>query len=76
MRGALARLGVQRAIVVGHSYGGSVALAWALDAPETVTGLMLLSTRSHVWEGGLSWTTDLLASPVLGPALARAASML
>ncbi|MBA3325489.1 MAG: alpha/beta fold hydrolase, partial [Rhodobacteraceae bacterium] len=40
MRLALAQLGVARATVVGHSYGGSVALAWALDAPETVDGLL------------------------------------
>ena len=29
--------------VVGHSYGGSVALAWALDAPASVEALMLVS---------------------------------
>ena len=41
LRGALARLGVARATLVGHSFGGAVALAWALEAPETVAGLLL-----------------------------------
>ena len=47
IRGGLARLGVGRARLVGHSYGGSVALAWALDAPESVDGMVLLATPSH-----------------------------
>jgi pimeloyl-ACP methyl ester carboxylesterase len=72
MRGALRRMGIERATLVGHSYGGSVALAWALEAPETVDGLVLLAAPSQVWEGGLGLSTDLLANPLSGPALARA----
>lgn len=72
IRGALDRLGIERPIVVGHSYGGAVALAWAVDAPGTVSGLVLLAAPSQVWEGGLGLTNDLLASPVTGPPLAHA----
>src|SRR5688500_17738225 len=46
IRVALAELGVQRPILVGHSWGGSVALAYALDFPTDVGGLVLLGTRS------------------------------
>ena len=53
-------------MLVGHSYGGSVALAWAVDAPESISGLVLLAAPSQVWEGGLGLTNDLLASPVSG----------
>lgn len=70
LRGALGKIGVTRAIVVGHSYGGSVALAWAVAAPGSVAALVLLATPSQVWEGGLGLTNDLLASPLTGPALA------
>jgi pimeloyl-ACP methyl ester carboxylesterase len=70
--GALDRLGVSRVILVGHSYGGSVALAWALVEPASVTGLMLLAAPSQVWPGGLGLSTDLLASPVTGPLIASA----
>jgi pimeloyl-ACP methyl ester carboxylesterase len=40
---ALKQIGVKRAVVVGHSWGTMVALAMALDHPELVAGLVLLS---------------------------------
>jgi pimeloyl-ACP methyl ester carboxylesterase len=40
---ALKQIGVKRAIVVGHSWGTMVAIAMALDNPELVEGLVLLS---------------------------------
>ncbi len=40
--GLLRKLGVQRAHLVGHSYGGAIALQLALDAPEIVRSLSLL----------------------------------
>jgi pimeloyl-ACP methyl ester carboxylesterase len=71
MRAALAQMGIERYLLVGHSYGGSVALAWAVEAPETVQGLLLISAPSQIWEGGLGLTTDLLANPVTGPLLSQ-----
>src|SRR6201987_3694694 len=43
LRGVLDRLGVERAIVVGHSWGGALALAFALDFPERTAGLVLIA---------------------------------
>ena len=63
MRGALATMGVDRATVAGHSYGGSVALAWALDAPDSVSGLMLLAAPSHEWPGAVGFSSELLRTP-------------
>jgi pimeloyl-ACP methyl ester carboxylesterase len=40
---ALARLGVSNAIVLGHSWGASVAIALALKYPDLVGGLILAS---------------------------------
>jgi pimeloyl-ACP methyl ester carboxylesterase len=40
---ALARLGVSRAVVLGHSWGASVAVALALKYPGLVRGLVLAS---------------------------------
>jgi pimeloyl-ACP methyl ester carboxylesterase len=40
---ALKKIGVERAVVVGHSWGTLVALAMALDHPGVVSGLVLLS---------------------------------
>jgi len=39
----LARLGIERPIVVGHSWGTLVALAMALESPKDVSGLVLMS---------------------------------
>jgi Thiamine pyrophosphate enzyme, N-terminal TPP binding domain/alpha/beta hydrolase fold len=43
LRSALGRLGVSGAIVLGHSWGASVAVALALKYPELVQGLVLAS---------------------------------
>jgi pimeloyl-ACP methyl ester carboxylesterase len=40
---ALARLGVTRPLVLGHSWGASVAVALALQYPNLVQGLVLVS---------------------------------
>jgi pimeloyl-ACP methyl ester carboxylesterase len=43
IRRALERLGVSQAIVLGHSWGASVAVALALKFPDMVGGLVLAS---------------------------------
>lgn len=40
---AIAALGLERPLVVGHSLGGAVALALALDHPDRVRGLALVA---------------------------------
>ncbi|MEA1015611.1 alpha/beta hydrolase [Sphingosinicella sp. LY1275] len=40
---ALKEIGAEGAVVVGHSWGTMVAIAMALDHPEAVAGLVLLS---------------------------------
>ncbi len=44
---ALARLGVVRPVLVGHSWGGGLALIYALRYPDDVAGLVLLGTRAY-----------------------------
>lgn len=56
---ALQRLGVERPIVVGHSWGAFVALALALDYPQDVRSLVLLS--------GYYFPTVRLDVPLLSP---------
>ncbi|PNR00607.1 hypothetical protein C1S70_00355 [Azospirillum argentinense] len=47
LRAATRKLGLERPIVVGHSLAGAVALAWALDFPEEIGGLVILSAFTH-----------------------------
>lgn len=65
IRGAAAALGARRPIVLGHSYGGAVALAWAEDAPETMAALVLVSAPSHGWDTPLSTFYRLTSMPWL-----------
>jgi len=61
---------VQDAILVGHSYGGGIALTAATLAPERVRGLVLVSS---VGPGCLDGWDTLLAAPIAGPVCAVAA---
>jgi len=65
--GLMDRLGIGPAIVVGHSFGGSIAAAFALDHPEKTKGLIFVSAATHPWPGGrTSWYYHLTTIPVLG----------
>jgi pimeloyl-ACP methyl ester carboxylesterase len=46
----IAAKGLNRPLVVGHSFGGAVALALALDHPDSVGGLALISPLTHPQE--------------------------
>ncbi|TIO76707.1 MAG: alpha/beta hydrolase [Mesorhizobium sp.] len=61
------RLGIERAIVVGHSFGGAVTTAFAREHPERTLGLVFLAPVSHPWPGGATaWYYKLTAVPVVG----------
>jgi pimeloyl-ACP methyl ester carboxylesterase len=62
LRAAAESLGVRRPVVVGHSYGGAVALAWGLGAPQDTSALVILAGASHPWEGPLSLTQTVPAT--------------
>jgi pimeloyl-ACP methyl ester carboxylesterase len=67
---ALGRLGVEQAIIVGHSWGGAVAPAMAINHPSRVAGLVMLAPVTHRWNGGIAWYHNVGALPVLGPLFA------
>lgn len=65
--GALDLLGVRTAALVGHSYGGRVAMQMALYAPERISALVLIAPEAFSY--GRPWIANLVRLPVLGFAL-------
>lgn len=66
IRDAVAARGVERPVIVGQSLGGAVALAYALQYQEEMSGLVLLAPVSHEWPGGVSWYNTVATTPVVG----------
>ncbi|HEU4986378.1 MAG TPA: alpha/beta hydrolase [Rhizobiaceae bacterium] len=65
--GLLDHLRIEKAIMVGHSYGGAIAASFALASPERTAGLVFLSAATHPWpRGKTSWYYKLTARPVIG----------
>lgn len=74
LRKAAAQLGAERPILVGQSYGGAVALAWALEHPHAVSALVSLAGVAMPWPGKLGLRTRVtgtaLGGALLPPVLA------
>jgi pimeloyl-ACP methyl ester carboxylesterase len=72
--GLMDALGLERAILVGHSAGGRTAALTALEYPERVAGLVLVAPAVGGDGGFYGWVGPLLRTPQLrrvGPYLAR-----
>lgn len=71
VREALDRIGVTRAIIVGHSWGGALAVRLALDHPQCVAGLVMLAPPLYPFPRHLTWLYDIMARPLIGPLIAH-----
>jgi pimeloyl-ACP methyl ester carboxylesterase len=67
--------GMKNAIVVAHSFGGSIAASLALQYPDRVRGLLFLSAATHPWPGGVGWYYRVAANPVFGWLFTRTISL-
>ncbi|HEY8567454.1 MAG TPA: alpha/beta hydrolase [Beijerinckiaceae bacterium] len=65
----LRRIGVERAVIVGHSWGALTALALGLDHPEMAQGLVLLSGYYVPTVRPDAWAASGPAIPGLGDVL-------
>jgi len=70
MRQALMQLGVERPVLVGHSRGAAVALAYALEYPDEIAGLVLLGPAAYSSRDP-SFITVVANLPVIGDVLVR-----
>ena len=73
---AARKLGVEQAILVGHSFGCAPALAIALDDPDLAAGLVDVAGASHPWDGSLSIRYPLSFNPLTSWALRTVASLI
>jgi len=65
--GLLKELGIEKAITVGHSLGGSTAASFAVNHPGKTAGLVFLAPATHPWPNrDLTWYYDVTNFPIMG----------
>jgi pimeloyl-ACP methyl ester carboxylesterase len=69
---AARELGAERPIVVGHSFGGIVAMAWALD--QDPAAVVMLAGVALPWPGELGWLYQVNGTAIGGGIVAPAIS--
>jgi pimeloyl-ACP methyl ester carboxylesterase len=75
LRAAASRIGSQRPVVVGHSWGGALAMAWGTLYPDEVRGVVTIAGATMPWGGDIPFLYELGASP-LGPIVGGVVSLL
>jgi pimeloyl-ACP methyl ester carboxylesterase len=65
---ALKQIHVERPIIVGHSWGGALALVYAINYPQEVAGIVLVAPAAYESQD-VSLVTELPAVPVIGDAV-------
>ncbi len=70
-------LGIDRAIISGHSFGGAVAATFAVRHRSKTAGLLFLAAATHPWPGGgTSWYYELANRPFIGRVFAETLALL
>ncbi|MCU9837546.1 alpha/beta hydrolase [Ruegeria sp. WL0004] len=57
-------MGSDRPMVLGHSYGGAVALAWAVNHPDSLSALIPVSAASNPWTTPLDLLYRVTSNPI------------
>lgn len=63
---ALKKLGVGPHVLLGHSWGGAVAMAYALNHADDLKGLVPLAGATYPWTGGVAWYHGVVRTPLVG----------
>jgi pimeloyl-ACP methyl ester carboxylesterase len=72
--GLLDHFGIEKAILIGHSAGGTVAVQAAVRYPEQVEALILIAPAIYSGGGAPAWIRPILSTPQmrrLGPLFVR-----
>jgi pimeloyl-ACP methyl ester carboxylesterase len=71
LREVLDQLGIARAMIVGHSWGGALAMSFALDYPDRTAALILLGSPLYPLAHPTTLLYALFAMPIVGWIYAR-----
>ncbi len=71
IRDALKARGVVRPLIVGQSFGGAVALNYAVNYQDEISGLVFLAGVAHEWPAGPAWYNRVSGWPAAGFLLRR-----
>jgi len=67
LRDAAKKLGAQKPIVLGHSLGGIISMAWATQAPDDLSALALISPVAMPFHTPTSTYYKMNKHPMIGP---------
>ncbi|WP_407493161.1 alpha/beta fold hydrolase [Pseudooceanicola sp. MF1-13] len=70
LQGAAVELQLNRPIVLGQSFGGAVAMAWALAYEDRIAAVVNVAGATYPWQGELDKLYATMARPVIGPIVA------
>ena len=68
---ATTRIGAERPIVVGHSWGGALAMGWAVRHGADTRGIVTLAGATMPWGGKLAFYYSLADSDLTGGLFSR-----
>ena len=68
---AAEQLGLRSPVVVGHSLGGAVALAYGKEFPQDVSGVVAVAPLAYPGWGPAHLAAAIRGAPVLGPVLSN-----
>ncbi len=60
------RLGIEKPVIVGHSWAGSVVMASLVEMPDRISGGVLLAGVAGHWAGSVGWIYDVGNIPLIG----------
>jgi pimeloyl-ACP methyl ester carboxylesterase len=69
LNAALENLQVEKPILLGFSYGGAVALSYALQYPDRVAAVVLINPATHPWRRTPALPFGIADAPLIGQIL-------
>lgn len=63
--------GLQRPVIIGHSWGGAVAQSYAQKYGSETAGVLSLCPPLYPWDGPRTWYEHVVTTPIIGSLVAH-----